>query len=394
MGKWTDKGFVASDLAVYKEGLETIAIAAFGDDFSLDETTPQGIFIQRLAELFYNADMDGIEAYSRFNMNTASGVYLDAIGQRRGIFRKTGSPQVATVSVTCNPNGFSAFTIPANTQFTVVGNEEQVFLLKNPRTTTTPNFTMALDYSENGNSTIAVGAKLQTTGLSQITDLVVTFLTDGAGTETDMEYRKRIFDTYPVANGTIEYVNGLLRALNIVKSVGCEYNDENETMGDQPPHVTEWLVAPKTGVDMDAFKEEVGTIIINNKVPGSPTFGNTTLEVTDKFGSIKNVSFTIPDKIELEIEVLVKTPETTGFLNMTGVDTIRQKIYDYINSLEVGKDVSYSRCAAPLFADSGFDVESFRIKAKDSEDWVINSNYTIGTRQYASIELADINIGV
>ena len=70
---WTSQGFTAKTVEYYKTQLEQAFVAAFGNDFSLDPALPQGVLIQELAELFYNADMDGIEVMNRINLNTASG---------------------------------------------------------------------------------------------------------------------------------------------------------------------------------------------------------------------------------------------------------------------------------------------------------------------------------
>ena len=48
---------------------------------------------------------------------------------------------------------------------------------------------------------------------------------------------------------------------------------------------------------------------------------------------------------------------------------------------------------APLTADSGFDVTLFKIKADGDANWLENSNYSIGTREYATCEASNIKIG-
>lgn len=393
MGKWTDQGFVANGLAFYKEQIQNVFVAAYGDDFILDDTTPQGILIQRLAELFYNADMDGVEAFSRLNINSATGVYLDLFGNMRGMPRGLGTPQVITVTVTCAQESFTAFTIPANTVFSTLGGADN-FILPNGYTANTATFTLTLNYSESGNSTVIVGDKLQVTGFNQITDIQITNIVNGQGREDDLQYRKRLQNEYPAANNTIEFVEGKILAIQSVKNVGHNYNDTAEQDGELPPYTTEWMAVPVVGADLDTFKTDVATAIINNKVPGSPTYGNTTLTVNDIFGTPKQVSFTIPTEVALQIDVKVTTPETTGFLDLSGITAIKEQIVDYINNLNIGKDVSYSRCAAPLLADTGFDVSYFKIKALTDEDWIENSNYTIGPREYASIQIANINIEV
>ena len=65
MGKWTDQGFVANPVSYYKSAIQQVIVEAFGSEFDLNDNLPQGVLIQRLAELFYGMDMDGIEAFSR-----------------------------------------------------------------------------------------------------------------------------------------------------------------------------------------------------------------------------------------------------------------------------------------------------------------------------------------
>lgn len=436
MGHWTDQGFVATNLQTYKDQLAQIFVDAYGSDFITDDSTPQGILIQRIAELLFNTDMDGIEAWSRLNLNTMSGVFLDLVGAMRGIARSQGSPQLAFVNVTCTASNFQPFTINAGTRFTVVGSED-TFVLPNSKTLTTPTGTLILSNSQNGNSSAIVGSYMQVSGYGQITSMQVTNLVDGQPVETDMDYRRRLQTEYPAASNTIEWVQNKLLESPLVRVVGCNYNDQATEEGGLAPYSTEWMAVPVAGANLTAFSEEVGTIIVNNKVPGSPTDGNTTVTVNDIFNAQKQVKFTIPAEVQLEIDVRVTTPETTGFLDLSNLPTIRAKIAEYINNLEIGKDVSYSRCAGFLFADPGFDVQYFKIRAlPDAEawvpgqeyqtgaiveyqgtyyistvnnntaqpgvsgwdvyntGWVENANFTIGPREYASIVESNINIEV
>lgn len=437
MGIWVDQGFVANSLAKYKEDLQKLFIAAFGDDFLLDDTLPQGILIQRLAELFYNTDMDGVEGFTRMNPNTASGVFLDLIGNIRGMPRGLGTPQTATVKITGNASSFMPYTIPQGHAFTLVGGDG-TFVAVAGKTISTATATLELEYTESGNSVAAIGGKMQTTGFAQIQDIEIISLADGEDRESDLEYRTRLRTTYPVANNTIAYVEQKLLELQLTKNVGHNYNDTAETVDTLPPYTTEWMAVPKAGVDMDLFKAKVATAILNNKVPGSPTAGNTSVDVADIFGTVKTVKFTIPTEVKMQIAVQVGTPEATGFIDLSAVPEITRTIVQYVNSLGIGDDVSYSRCLAPLTADQNFDVLSFKmrelpnaanydasktytngdiVKYTDGAfyqangtptgaptvdpawvlyeaNWVSFQNFPIGVRQYASITAADISIGV
>lgn len=393
MGKWTDNGFIAYSLQTYKDQLGAAFKEAYGADFDTNDATEQGILIQRIAELIFNTDMDGIQAWTMQNINTMSGSMLDIVGGYRGIPRNQGSYQILSVNVTAVAANFQPYTIPAGTVFTLVGSDD-TFTNTNAITIETPNASILLDYTEYGNSDAIVGSLLQVNGFGQITNLEVTNVIAGQPAESDLDYRRRLQTEYPAANNTIEWVENKLLESPLVRVVGANYNDQSTEQGGIAAYCTEWMAVPVSGANTEAFEQAVGTIIINNKVPSSPTDGNTTVTVTDIFGTQKEVKFTIPTQVELEIDVRLTTPETTGFLDLSNVPNIREQIATYINNLEIGKDVSYSRCAAPLFADQGFDVQYFQIRQKGTTDWVENANFTIGPRQYASISESDITIGV
>ena len=402
MGKWTGQGFVANNESFYVTELQKIFVECFGNDFLLDPTLPQGIFITRVAELLYNADMDGVEGFARLNINSASGVYLDIIGGLRNIPRSQGTPQKVGLRLTISTNNFIQFSIPQGQAFTSLDGS-YTFLNDTTYTVTsaTAENVLFASFTSLGDSGISIGAKLSTDGFSQITDIEVVSLTPGTEEESDIDYRTRLIRAIPVAVNTIEYVQNLLLADPSVRLVGHNYNDTATTEDTLPPYTTEWMVVPESTVNMadatvaNLWKLNIANIILNNKVPGAPTAGNTTVtNATDVFGTQKTVKFTIPTKVNLQITATLGTPEQTGRLDMLGIDEIREKMAQYINSLDIGNDVSYSRLIAPLAADKGFDVLTFTITNKDTGTTLSNSNFPIGRREYASITLADISLGV
>lgn len=397
MGKWTDQGFIANELSYYKSAIQQVFVDAFGDDFDLSDNLPQGVLIQRLAELFYGMDMDGVEAFSRLNLNTMGGVFLDVVGNLRGIQRILGAPQSGIATVTCNAGTFVPFTIPEGTVFTVVETGDK-FVTTRLATLSSDTGNIEIEYSQNGNSTAIVGNTMSVDGFPLIQNIEIISLFDGTENESDISYRSRLETEYPAAVGTIEYVNNLLRALPTVRSVGCVYNDTSATVGDIPAYCTEWLVAPKeevTGDALEVFKTAVAETILDNKVPGAPTYGNTTMtDIVDTFGTPKTVKFTVATAVPIEISVTVATPEATGVFDLAGLPEIKEVVKKYVNGLEIGKDVSYTRCIAPFAADKGFDITSFKMKPKTSPDWIVNANLTITDRQYATIAIEDIQVGV
>lgn len=387
MGKWTNQGFVANTLSYYKSAIQQVFIEAFGDDFDLNDNLPQGVLIQRLAELFYGMDMDGVEAFARLNLNTMGGVFLDVVGNLRGVPRVLGQPQTGLATITCQSASFSPFTLPEGTVLTVTETGD-TFVVS--RVTTLESDTMNVDiaFTENGNSSAIVGNTMTVEGFPQIQNIEIVSLFDGTENESDIAYRSRLQREYPAAVGTIEYVNNLLRALPTVKAVGCLYNDTSSSVGGIPAYCTEWLVAPAQEVTieaLDAFKSAVGEVIVDNKVPGSPTYGNTTVTVADAFGTSKTVKFTVAREVPIEISVTVATPEDTGVFDLGSVADDKETVWKYVNNLEIGKDVSFSRCIAPFASDKGFDVIAFKmrtvasLKGDDTHTYVRNPMYDTST---------------
>lgn len=390
MGQWTDAGFEAKTLDYYKAAIQQVFIDAYGDDFLLDDALPQGILIQELAEMFYNADMDGVEVLSRLNLNSAPGLYLDLIGGLRGIIRNPGSKASVTVTITSSASSIP-YSIPAGQRF-VCNETSETFEMAEIMNITATTQTGVLTALDSGDVQASV-ANTMTVENSNITDVVITAVAQGTGRESDMDYRGRLIRTYTAAGNTNQSVLNLLLALDCVDTAGVNYNDTAETVGGIAPYSTEFMAVKKTDFDETLFKTQVAQTILNNKTPGAPTDGNTTVSVTDVFGTTKQVKFTIPTEKKIEIEVSVATPETTGVLDLSGVPAIKEAIMTYINNLDIGKDVSFSRCMAPLTADGGFDVTTFKIRAVGDVNWTQNANYIIDSREYATCEASNIKVG-
>lgn len=374
MGQWTNAGFEAKTLDFYKAEIQQVFIDAYGEDFLLDPQLPQGVLIQELAELFYAADMDGIEAFSRLNLNTATGVYLDLVGSMRGISRSQGQPQTANVALVINPNNFSSFTIQAGHIFTAT-NGDTFQLVETTTISSTQDQSLFIEYTENGDSTCIVGDKMTTEGYAQIQDIEIVALMGGTPTESDLDYRNRLISEYPVAGNTLQYVSNLILESPLVRATGFNYNDTSVPDGGLDPYCTEWMAVPKDGVDLELFKTVVATKILNNKMPGAPTDGNTTVQVEDIFGTTKTVKFTIPQSVSIQIVCTVATPEETGKLDLNNVPAIKDQIFDYVKTLSIGDNVSYSRCIAPVATDTGFDIVTFVIKKKATA----TATQTVGT---------------
>lgn len=391
MGNWTNAGFESKTLDFYKSQLQQAFVKAYGDDFLLDDALPQGVVIQELAEILYAADMDGIEALSRLNLNTATGIYLDLIGNLRGIRRVLGTQSNITAEITSVVSTLP-YTIPATAIFTSYETGEQFSPIE-PVYVDSETKVIAMISVNRGETSATINSSM-TTNISNISNVTVTAVSQGSSTEEDIHYRNRLVNNYIVPNNTVQNIVNLLTGMDCVKTAGVEYNDTSAESGGIPAYATEFMAVPVANYDLSLFKNRVAKVILDNKCPGSPTFGTETVVANDVFGKPKEVKFTIPTEKKIEIAVVISTPETTGVIDLSNSASIREAITTYINSLGIGKDVSYARCLSPLAADPGFDIVSFKIRSKGEAEWVENANYIIGIREYATTTTSDISIGV
>lgn len=395
MGQWTNQGFVAGSIDTYKAQLKTLFTNTFGADFIVDDDTlPQCILIQELAELFANADADSIQVLTQLNPNTVSGVWLDFVAMARGLKRRPGSPQVITVSVVSNPSGLP-LTIPAGHIFTCNETGEQ-FISKEAQTIRSANATIRLTFNSEGDSTVAIGNHFNSENLTAIITMEAVGLTSGTERESDVDFRGRLLASAPVFNPTIEHITNEIKLLPDIRGIGCAYNDTDTTVDGMPPYTTEFLVAPTANVDRTTeqytyWKESVGKAILWNKVPGSPTYGNVTVNIADPFGTMKDVSFSVPEEVRLGIKVEVAVNEQVGAADVDTIEEIKKNIADYVNGLPVGTDVAYSKIMQIFMAGSSMDVLGVTFTNIATGVEYSNQNYVIETRQYADCDNVEVD---
>ena len=381
MSEFTKDGVVTKTLDEWYNAVVDFKRAVWGNDFVTDPTTKQGADILQLAELLYNAEMNNV---------SATGICLDYIGLVRGVYRNGGFPQEIKVDLTSSvvnwtltpsitfrtTDGYNYYA-PADIQ--IVSLNQQITLV----------------YSSDGNPPVNPGDPLTTIqSAPNIISAVIAQggVTAGAETEDDLSYRKRIKDSSVGFVGTLE-----LMALEMLKVPGMAklkilYNDESSTSPEGiPAYNTEFLVVPDEGSDDATFNASVAEKILDIKVPGAPLYGNTTVTVADYYGESKNVKFTRPTKVGMQFYAKIATNPTTGTLDTSRIDVEKQAIVDYVQSVDVGDAVSWSRILGMLAGDTGFIITEWGLRKGTSGAWV-NTDLTCGVREFLWITDSDIDI--
>lgn len=390
MSEFTSTGVVTKTLDEWYNAVVEFKRAVWGNDFVTDPSTKQGADILQLAELLYNAEMNNVSAFGQLNLNTASGICLDYIGLVRGIYRDGGYPQEIKVNLT---SSVANWTLTPTTIFRTTDGYNYYAPADIQITSLEQEITLV--YSSDGNPDVSDGDPLQTVqSMPQIISAVIAEggITPGAETENDESYRKRIKDASVGFIGTLE-----LMALEMLKVPGMAklrilYNDESTPSAQGiPAYNTEFLVVPQDGADDTTFNASVAEKILDIKVPGAPLYGNTTVAVADYYGESKNVNFTRPSKVGIQFYAKIAVNPVTNAIDTSKLDVEKQAIIDYVQSVDVGESVSWSRVLGMLAGDTGFVITEWGLRKGTTGPWV-NTDLSCGTREYLWIDADSIDV--
>lgn len=394
MSEFTKDGVITKTLDEWYNAVVDFKRAVWGQDFVTDPSTKQGADILQLAELLYNAEMNNVSAFGQLNLNTASGICLDYIGLVRGIQRNGGYPQQIVVDLTSAITGWTL--TPATTFRTTTGYN---YYVPGDVVIDSLEQQVTLVYSSDGNPPVNAGDPLQTVqSNTNVVSAVVAQggVTEGAETENDEQYRKRIKDADVGFIGTLELMNSEMLKVQGMSKLRILYNDDSQTDPNGiPAYHTEFLAVPDDGVVDGTFNLAVAEKILEVKVPGAPLYGtNTTVQVADYYGEQKTISFTRPTKVMIQFYAKIADNPSTGTIDTTRVSVETQAIIDYVQSVDVGESVSWSRILGIIASDTGYVVSEWGLRKAGSSTWVNTNISPDSIREFLWIDADNIDISV
>ena len=379
------QGIQAPSYAEILEYFQEQAKTIFGSDINLDADTQDGQLIAIFASAINDVNSQAIATYNQFNPNTAVGIGLDSAIKTNGIQRNVATHSTvdlvligqagATINNGVASDSFgnnwllpSQVIIPVNGQITVTAKAENVGAIE-----ATP-----------GSVTII---KTPTRGWQTVNNLQGAVI--GTPVETDEQLRKRQNGSTAMASqSTWEGIVSTIANLEGVKRVSGLRNDTNETSNDGiPPHSVAIVVE-------GGSSQEISKAIFLKKGEGVSTYGSTLSEYTDTFGIKNKVSFTRPVSVPIYVTVSIKI--TPSYVSAVG-NEVKQRIADYINSLDISKDVVITRVLAEAImsgngVDTSYQLESITIGK--SESGQATATIPIAWNQYASCSLENVKIEV
>lgn len=308
----------------------------YGQDIYLENDSADYQLLSILALKVHDSYQAVQYAYNSRSPATAIGAALDSVVKLNGIYRKpagystceltiTGTPFTEIINGSVKDNTGNVWSLPASV---VIGSDGTV---KSTATCNVAGAVTALPGDITQIDTPTFGWKTVNNEVSAI---------PGNAIETDGELRQR--QTISVSNPSQTMLAGTLgaiRALKNVARVSVYENDTNISAVDPdnnpfglPPHSITCVV--EGGNDND-----IAEAILYHKGIGCYTNGTTVISVKDQNEYINTVRFYRPSYVPIFVHIKIK--KYTGYISSLA-STVKSAIYDYIQGLEIGRDVSIS----------------------------------------------------
>lgn len=307
----------------------------FGDDIYLENDSMDYEYISVIALKMYDTLLSVMYAYNSRSPATAVGSGLDTVVKINGLKRKSASYSTCVVTITGTPQT----VIKAGEVQDIAGNNwklpENITIPASGELDTTAVCTTI------GAITALIGDinKIATPQLGWMSVTNKVKAVEGQPVETDAELRERQAVSTALPSQTL--LEGTIAGIIAVKGVTRQRIYENDTndnsITDNNPY---GLPAHSiTAVVEGGTDENVAEQIYLRKGIGCYTNGTTKVEVINKYDITTPIRFYRPTYIPIYVTVNIK--KYTGYTdNIPNI--IKNNIIDYLNSLNIGDDLSVS----------------------------------------------------
>lgn len=300
----------------------------FGSDTYIAPDSQDGQFIALMALAFTDCNAAAVAIYNSFSPSTASGRALQSNVKINGITVNQATNSTVDVDIggtvgTTITNGQvrdsnqnlwnlpGSVTIPSAGTITVTATAVNVGAIRADPATVTQIATPTRGWQTVNNAAAAV---------------------PGDAIETDAELRARQILSVALPSQTV--LDGMIGAVSnvpgVTRVVGLE-NDTNITDANGiPAYNTAFVVE---GGDVNA----IAPAIALKKTLGSPTFGSTSVTITNVYGQPQAIKFSRPVSVPITVEITVKA--IAGYSASVGTAAVNAVIA-YINALPLGGGVA------------------------------------------------------
>jgi hypothetical protein len=193
-----------------------------------------------------------------------------------------------------------------------------------------------------------------------------------------------------VAIPSLSILDGIVGAVGAITNVSQVKAFENDTDSTDanglPAHAISLVV---NGGDANAIAQAIAL----RKTPGTPTYGTTSVDVTDDYGT-RTIKFFRPTDVPIAVNISLTA--LAGYNTIIG-SNLQQAIVDYINKLGIGQSIRRTRLYNPAqlygAADSlTYEITDIQIAGNGVA--MGDSDINIAFNQLATCQLSDVNITV
>lgn len=347
----TNKGIIVPDDKSVLLGIQTKFQEIFGTDIDLSAETPVGRLIEAFAVVVKSTLGVTAQTANQFNVNEATGIYLDAIAQIYDLKRIAGTKTKITIKCIFSDNPSGTSTIPAGALIMCSSNGA-LFRIDSAIPNTGEVDSDGRTYAIGSATAIKTGPviapvgtvnSIQTAvlGWTSVTNITPTYT--GTDIETDEAFRKRILSSRPVGIG---FNTHLVSALNRIDGVYSCCVLENNTSADM---IKKDVVIPSHSiyVGLDCIETDellariasevsrakpVGTGMVDSNVKGG-TLIQRSVQYGYGNGSEQTISFYKAEKTAILVDI------SYAYGNYTGDDIvgdIATAVAEYIDTIGVG----------------------------------------------------------
>jgi len=402
----SSNGYDRLDLDQIREDLNDLAHQKFGDDADVSDSAVIGMFMGVLSVIGDKYEKNGQALYlSQFALSS-SGEPLDRNGADDGIQRKQASISQTTIQIDAVPGT----EIPEETQFetedgvlfettadVVVGNAinvldedtgDQIPLINDDGEPCGRLVVEAVSVesgtdSNVGANTITVQAE-PLDGIFAVTNPVAA--TGGVDIESDTEYRNRIMDNrinHPdsTENGIKTYLENKVTGVVQAKVVPNK-TLQVDSYGNPPKSTHVYVIG---GADQD-----VAEGIFRIDAAPSNTVGGITKTVLNASGDARQISFDRAASVPVFAKVTIG--ELDNFDSDNGINNIKDKMKEYVETLKMGDDVLFSKFFEYIWQIAG--LSSVNVEIGSGTGSLKTSDFEIDEFQLATFDPDNVEVVV
>lgn len=360
----------------------------YGSDAYLEPDSKDGQLVALVALAINDANNTAIRVYNSFSPSTGMGSALTRNVKINGISRHgatnstvdvtlTGTTGTTIVNGSVRDTNSILWNLPASVTIGIDGT------VLTTATCTTSGPVAAVKGAVN---------QINTPTRGWMSVINATAAAIGSAAETDAELRVRQGQSVALPALTpFEALDGAIANITGVTRHKLYENDTGEIDDNGLPAHS--IAAIVDGGDAT----EIAQTLRKKKTLGAPTYGKTSVSLTDAHGNPVKVSFSRPIAVPIFVNIEIKA--FTGYTSAVG-DKIINAMVNYINSLGIGNNIYFGRLFSPANLTTGTDKDDSQfydivsIAIGTGKTSVTTSNIVIAYDSLATCTAANISIRV